>query len=162
MELSHTIKKAHSITRSLHAMPGNTLDTICQDIKAAQQALNTAAEPYFSACTQRCKGMCCKTINVSEIITLLDMIFILTAADALYETILARAQNETLFPADCVFLQNGVGPCLFPADVKPERCIVTFCDDVGPIKKEIRAVRSAFSRLSRYTRLKRPFLWIGF
>jgi hypothetical protein len=74
---------------------------------------------------------------------------------------LDNARRERLFSADCLFLMEEKGPCLFHPSVKPERCIITFCEDTSPIRREIRSVRSAFSKLSRYTKLRRPFFWIG-
>ncbi len=162
MELEKKIEKAQVIIDSFLGEERNRLLDICHEIKSAQDDLNREAKDYFKDCMHRCGGICCRNICINDVVTLLDLIFILSINKEISATVHACAQAETLFPADCLFLQNGVGPCIFTANLKPERCIITFCGELRPIKREIKAVRSKFSKLSRYTKIKRPFLWVRF
>ena len=135
---------------------------ICHEIKRAQENLNREAGNYFNYCAQRCRGICCRNICINDVVTQLDLIYILAIDEDISDLVHSCAQRESLFSEDCLFLQDGAGPCIFAADVKPERCIITFCVEVRPIKREIKAIRSNFNKLSRFTKIKRPFLWIRF
>ena len=162
MEFEKKIQKAQIIIDSFLGEERTQLLDICHEIMCAQDNLNREAQDYFKDCMQRCKGICCRNICINDVVTLLDVIYILTINKEIASRLQTCAQSETLFTADCLFLENGTGPCLFPGNMKPERCIITFCGEVRPIKREIKAVRSKFSKLSRYTKIKRPFLWIRF
>lgn len=159
MELGKKIQRAQTIVHRFDGAQRERLLDICVEIQRAQAALNLAAEPLFRACMEQCQGLCCKNICVNDVITRLDLIYILALHEGITDRIEKCAQAETLFPADCLFLQSGIGPCIFAPDTKPERCIITFCQETHPIKVHIRAVRSGFSRLSRYIRFRRPFFW---
>lgn len=162
MELHHKIVKAQRIIESLKGKEEKTLLQICHDIQCAQDALNTGACSFFNACIQSCRGICCRNINVNDVVTDLDLIYVLSMKKKMADQVIRCAGSETLYTADCLFLNKGIGPCIFPANVKPERCIITFCGETRPIRREIKAVRSNFSKLSRYTKIKRPFLWVRF
>ena len=162
MELNHKIIKARSIIDSFTGEERARLLGICLEIREAQDALNAEAQSFFKDCAERCRGICCRNILVNDVVTLLDLIYILAIQKEIAPQVETCAQAETLFTADCLFLRNGTGPCVFQANIKPERCIITFCRDIRPIRREIKAVRSKFSKLSRYTKIRRPFLWIGF
>jgi len=162
MEMEKKIEKAQLIVDSFLGEERTRLLDICHEIKSAQDNLNREAQDYFKDCMQRCQGICCRNICINDVVTLLDLIYILTINKEISSRVHASAQAETLFSADCLFLQKGVGPCIFAASIKPERCIITFCGETRPIKREIKAVRSKFSKLSRYTKIKRPFLWVRF
>jgi hypothetical protein len=162
MELQKKIEKAQVIIDSFSGEDRTKLLDICHEIKSAQDDLNREAEDYFKDCMQRCQGICCRNICINDVVTQLDLVYILAINKQISARVHACAQAEALFSADCLFLQNGQGPCLFSANIKPERCIITFCGEIRPIKKEIKAVRSKFSKLSRYTKIKRPFLWMRF
>jgi hypothetical protein len=68
------------------------------------------------------------------------------------------AEDEPLFTADCMFLKGGIGPCLFPDGVRPEKCVLSFCGDDAPIAANIRSVHRGFVRLHRFLLLCRPGL----
>ena len=161
MELRKKIQRAQTIIHSFDGARRAKLLALCLEIQHAQAALNLAAEPFFEACIGRCKGLCCRNICINDVITQLDLIYILALHEEIAGQMEKCAQAETLFSADCLFLHNGTGPCIFSPDAKPERCIVTFCQDTRPIKAHIRTVRSTFSKLSRYTRFRRPLLGIS-
>ena len=160
MQLQYTIEKARKLVDSLTGSQALRLNGICEEIRQAQRRLNDEAEPFFERCIQQCRGICCKNIHINEIVNFLDLIFILTLAPEIYTELHRAASREQIFSADCLFLRNGSGPCLFPSTIKPERCILTFCQDTTPIGREIKAVRSRFTKLSRYTKLRRPHIWI--
>jgi hypothetical protein len=162
MELQNKIQKAQVIIDSFSGEDRTRLLDICHEIKSAQDDLNREAADYFKDCMQRCQGICCRNICINDVVTLLDLIYIFALNKEIFAQVHTCAQAETLFAADCLFLQHGLGPCLFSANIKPERCIITFCGETRPIKKEIKAVRSKFNKLSRYTKVKRPFLWVRF
>lgn len=162
LELQYKIKKALRFIDSLSGKERETLQNICFEIQRAQAALNVEAVSYFQRCMFECRGICCKNINVKDVVTQLDLVYILSMKGASSNQILQFAKSEKLFSADCLFLKDGQGPCIFPADVKPERCIMTFCGNTRPIRRELKAIRSKFNKLSRFTKFKRPFLWIRF
>ena len=162
MELSRNIRKARELISSFRGEEENRLLKICDEIKLAQHCLNQAAAGYFADCMRRCGGICCRNIRVSDILTLLDFVFILAVNPELTCQVADLSRKETLFSADCLFLRNGTGPCIFAPDAKPERCIVTFCSSVGPVKKEIRTVGRNFSKLWRHLMIRRPVSWFGF
>ena len=162
MELERNIEKARKLIDSMTGAQGSRLRDICRGIRTAQDRLNHKAAPFFENCMRRCKGMCCKNIHINEIINMLDLIYILSLMPQLYGSLIPIARKEQIFSADCLFLQNASGPCIFPHNVKPERCIITFCEDAAPIRNEIQSVRAKFSQLSRYTKFKRPWIWAGF
>jgi hypothetical protein len=160
MELGKKIQRAQIIIQSFDGEQRTRLLNICGQIQNAQVALNLAADTLLRDCAERCKGLCCRNICINDVITQLDLIYILSLQKEIAAQVEKCAQAETLFSADCLFLQDGTGPCIFAADSKPERCIITFCQDTHPLRSEIKAVRSGFSRLSRYTRLHRPLFGI--
>jgi hypothetical protein len=68
--------------------------------------------------------------------------------------------RESFFASDCLFLKNGLGPCLFPEGLRPERCVTSFCRVEPSIEKEIGRVMGEFSRLVRFFWF-RPFRRLG-
>jgi len=162
MELENKIDKAHRFIDSLNAAQLKDLQRICRDIMVSQDDLNVQAAEYFKRCMRACEGICCKNINVNDVVTQLDLIYVLAMGNHSATRVQACAALESLYTADCPFLANRVGPCIFPPNIKPERCIITFCGETRPIRKAIKVVRSGFSKLSRYSKIKRPFLWVRF
>ncbi|MCP3873909.1 MAG: hypothetical protein GY699_12215 [Desulfobacteraceae bacterium] len=159
MESENKIKRAQEILNSFNVEERKKLRSISLEIQNAQDDLNSVAGKYFDVCIGSCKGKCCKNIHTRDIIILLDYIFILSLDNSVYAQLIECAKKESLFSADCFFLLEGVGPCVFGSNLKPERCIITFCYDTPGIKKEIKAVRSKFSKLSRFILFHRPFMW---
>lgn len=162
MELQYKIQKALRFIDSLSGKEREALQNICFEIQRAQAALNAAAVSYFQRCMLECRGVCCKNIHVNDVVTQLDLVYVLSMKEVSSDQILEFATSEKLFSADCLFLKDGQGPCFFPANIKPERCIITFCGETRPIRRELKAIRSKFNKLSRFTRFKRPFIWIRF
>ena len=162
MHIRQSIKKADRLINSLSGRDCTALQGICTQIQTAQNNLVQQAHAYFEICLQQCQGLCCRNIYVDSIVTLLDYIFILSLDSGIKAEILKAAKNQSLFSADCIFLRDQVGPCLFAPTIKPERCIITFCSDCRPLNSEIKAIREAFSRLYRFMVLRRPVMWFGF
>ena len=162
MSTTHKIIKAQSIIDSLQYRDLESLKKTCIELQDAQNKLIKKGTPYFQYCQQHCSGMCCRNIHVDDIITLLDFVFILTLNPKIFEKALASARKESMFTSDCLFLANGSGPCMFAANQKPERCIITFCQDTGPLKNEIKKIRKQFNRILRLIVLKRPTKFFGF
>ncbi|GAB6908182.1 hypothetical protein DESC_370208 [Desulfosarcina cetonica] len=164
MGLQHDFKEARRKIARLDGQERDRLLTICQAIQQAQAALSHQATPILARCMTRCQGLCCRNIRVADIVTVWDLVYILTLAPELEPTLAACLAREDFFPADCLFLQNGVGPCLFPEHIRPERCVISFCRVEPTVEKEIGQVMRGFSRLIRffsfrsYRRLMRYFI----
>ncbi len=95
----------------------------------------------MTRCIQRCGGICRRNLQLDLVIGHWDFVFMLASNPALKEKIEECLEKEApFFTSDCIFLENGVGPCVFPPDARPEVCLVTFCDDTSPVKREIVAV----------------------
>jgi hypothetical protein len=161
MQVLRKIDKAASAIAKLSAQQRSGLQERCAQIQQAQSLLNRVGEPYFRQCLQQCRGLCCRNIHVDDIITLLDFVFILGSDGGLLDGMRQCAERQDLFSADCVFLQNGVGPCMFHDHAKPERCVISFCSETGAINREIRTVRKKFSALARFLALRQPLLWLA-
>ncbi len=150
MGLKYAFKTAKKRIDGLDAGERASLQAICREIHHAQIALSTKAEPILDRCMTTCQGLCCRNIHPSDIITEWDLLFILAAAPQIEEAMAACIAKEGFFPADCLFLENGTGPCLFPDSLRPERCIISFCRVEPSIEKQIDRVMGGFSRLIRF------------
>lgn len=162
MSLAYKFRKAEKTIQRLSASERETATAIAMEIRAAQDALLTASRNLMDQCTRGCEGLCCRNAQFDEIIDVWDFVFILlvcpTASAAMAECI----RDETpLFTADCVFLANRTGPCIFLPDNRPEVCIVTFCADTSAVKTQIARVKRKFVKLSLYIRLRKPIGAIG-
>jgi len=156
LSLSYDFRKASNIIDSLSQAELVRLDDICMQIQTAEAHLNDTAKPSLERCMSQCKGLCCRNIHLNEIICVADFVFVLMVEDKLRPEMTKCLENAQLFSADCIFLQNSVGPCLFPDISKPQICICTFCGDDEIMKKEIREVRAAFNALSRFLLFRKP------
>ena len=150
MGLTHSFKTARKRINALDADERKTLMSICRDIHHAQQALTEKAAPVLAHCMANCRGLCCRNIRPADIITQWDLVYILTMAPRIESDLADCLERESFFPADCIFLVNGVGPCLFPDNLRPERCIISFCRVEPSIEKQIARVTGGFSRLIRF------------
>jgi len=162
MSLRYKFKRAETIIGAMNAADKAALNHIGRSIQIAEENLSSSARELLARCGQKCRGLCCRNVYPDELITLTDAVLILSRAGFMGEMIFRCAENESLFSANCVFLENGIGPCMFPPGTKPHKCIATFCGDTGPIRKELRALRSRFNRLFRFILVKKPVLLLGF
>ena len=150
MGLKHDLQVARKKLAALDNTERETLADICAQIHCAQQTLTEKAAPLLDQCMTRCQGLCCRNIRVADIINKWDLIYILAMRPELESSMARCLENEDLFAADCLFLENGIGPCLFPEHVRPERCIISFCRVEPLVEKEIARVMKGFSRLIRF------------
>jgi hypothetical protein len=150
MGLEHSHKAARKKLDALDADECETVMALCRDIYNAQQALTQKAGPILSRCMTHCQGLCCRNIHPPDIITEWDLLYILAMAPQIESAMAACLAREGFFSCDCIFLENGTGPCLFPDNLRPERCIISFCRVEPSVEKEIGLVMGGFSRLIRF------------
>ena len=154
MGLNYSFKSAKKRIDALDADERKVLVAICRDIHQAQQVLSLKAAPILQRCMVKCRGLCCRNIHPADIITEWDLVYILTMAPAVEAAMAVSLARESFFPSDCIFLENGTGPCLFPDNLRPERCIISFCRVEPSVEKEIGRVMGGFSRLIRFFMFK--------
>lgn len=156
MSLAYKFRKAAQIIDALDPRERTALEAICGDIQRAQVRLLQQAQGVLRMCIEQCQGLCCRNVYPDDLITLADCVYVLVADPLRKQHLIQCLQHESMFSADCLFLENGVGPCLFPSDSRPEKCLITFCGDDRPVKPAIRVVRSHFSRLTRFIMWRKP------
>ncbi len=154
MAIRYDFRQARKITADIAQDDREKLVTLCREIKQAESLLRDAAAPLMESCATACQGICCRNIHLDTIIGRGDLVYILCLHPELAEELAARVEKEPLlYSADCVFLQDGVGPCIFPGDAKPQVCLTTFCGDTTMVAREIRLVKRRFRRLDRFVSL---------
>lgn len=159
MQLQKKFQKAVEIIGKLTPDERRRLKKICRDIQAAEEQLLAAATDLIRRCTESCEGLCCRNLRIDNIIDLYDFIFILTAAGHMKPRIQKRVGHQSrFFSADCVFLKNGEGPCIFPFNTRPEVCITSFCGREDQISAQIRQVERRFAALHRFLLFRKPRL----
>ena len=154
MGLAYSFRSACKRIDGLDVDERKTLRHICREIRRSQAALTDRAGPILARCMADCRGLCCRNIRVADIVTEWDLVYILALAPQLRKSMAACLAAEGLFTQDCLFLESGVGPCLFPEHIRPERCVISFCRVEPLVEKEIGTVMRAFSRLIRFFRLR--------
>jgi len=148
MGLQYQFKKAQATLNRLSSYDREKLEKICDDLQQAEKRLRVAAADALAQCGTSCQGVCCRNIDMDAVLGIPDFVYILTMRNHLADQMAACLQNESaLFITDCVFLENGTGPCIFPHTVMPEVCITTFCTTETPAKEEIRSVKWKFFQL---------------
>ena len=151
MSLAYKFRKAERLLKLMEPADRGGLLDICRQIRSAQADLSASAGQQMERCIGRCQGICCRNIELDPIISHWDLVFILTLAPDIRSRIQDCLRREDpLYRTDCIFLENGKGPCMFPENVRPEVCVTTFCQDDGPIRREIQRVKRRFFRLSWY------------
>ena len=151
MSLRYYFAKAQKTLSRIAPYDRAIIEKQCRSIRIAEEQLQAAGESAFLRCYSGCEGLCCRNLDIDAVIGFSDFIYILTLAGHLKESIAVCLKNENrFFTADCIFLLNGKGPCIFPPTSRPEVCITTFCTDVESVKKEIRFVKSQFMKLNFY------------
>jgi hypothetical protein len=160
MSLRYKFKKADTVLRHLDPHEKANLQAICARIQAAEEELLVAAEAKIVTCIQGCEGLCCRNARIDDIIGLMDCVYILTVAPGLRERIDACLGNESpIYSADCIFLENGRGPCIFPFNARPEVCITTFCGRTASINAEIGRLKRKFMKLGWFVASRKPRAW---
>ena len=156
MYLNSKFKQAQKVIRETSPHDLIPLHIICREIKAAEIALQEKSKDLMTRCIKKCGGICCKNVQSDLIFSHWDFVFILVLNPSLEEDILKCLEKEQpFFSSDCIFLKDGNGPCIFPDDSRPEVCIVTFCDNTSPVKKEITGVKRKFFKLTWFFFLRK-------
>jgi len=156
MSLAYKYRGARKILYQMEPPERAALKAICSEIHAAERCLLQAAAEPLRRCIEGCGGLCCKNARIDNIIGTPDFIYLLTVAPQLADRIEARLPEENpLYSADCIFLENDDGPCMFPEAARPQVCISTFCGDQRPIRREIRRLKRKFFKLDGFIRLRR-------
>jgi len=160
MGLKYKFKKAQEIIEKTGNQDLIALRRICEEIQKVQNNLLEEAKDLLKYCENRCQGLCCRNIYPDDIITLADFVYILamesSVESSVRDEISECLKKETLFSSSCIFLKRGEGPCIFPSNLRPEKCITSFCGGDTTIKKEINMVGSKFSKLIRFILLRKP------
>ena len=157
MGIKDLFLKAEGIINTLGPEDLQYLRGICKEIQGAEEKLLQSAQENMKKCIATCEGLCCRNIELDAIIGLSDFIYLLTVESALRDKILQCLEKENpLFTSDCIFLEDGQGPCILPPNSRPETCIVTFFSDETAIKKEIRHVKLKFIKLGWFILLRKP------
>ncbi|MFY9943776.1 MAG: hypothetical protein WAK57_16495 [Desulfobacterales bacterium] len=157
MQLQKKFQKAVAIIDQLTPEEINRLHRICRDIQTAEEQLLTAAAELIRRCVDSCEGLCCRNLRIEQVIDIYDLIFILTATGQMKPRIQKRlGRMNPFFSADCVFLKDGGGPCIFPFNTRPEICITSFCSREDQIGPEIRLVTRRFTALRRFLLFRKP------
>jgi len=156
MRLAYQFESARHILAGMAAGDLEMLTTACRRVQQAQAALLTAAAAEMRRCTTACRGLCCRNVQLDAVIGLWDFLYILVLSHELAPRIEECLQQETpFFSADCIFLSDGVGPCIFAPDIRPEVCITAFCTDDRPVKHEIDRVKRTYLKMIWFVRLAR-------
>jgi hypothetical protein len=156
MGLRYKFRRARQIIAAFSPEDRRRLERIAAGIQAAEEALLRRAAVPMAQCLGACRGLCCRNADLDAIIATDDLVYLLARAPGLEGPLAAGlAAEEPLFTADCPFLKDGVGPCIFPPDLRPEVCLTTFCGDTADIRREIRRLKRAFLKLAWFVRLRR-------
>jgi hypothetical protein len=161
MSLRYSFEQALNILRRLPPGSRGALDRLCREIQAREKQLNEAAAPALVGCVEACRGLCCRNLQLDAVFAAADFVYILASAPELETRMEACLRRENpLYTSDCLFLEAGVGPCLFPPQLRPEVCITSFCRGDEALKAEIRQVKRSFRRLGVFLWLQKlpPFL----
>jgi len=124
------------------------LARLCLRIQDAERKLNAAAALRLEGCLKDCRGLCCRNLQLDAVFGIPDFVYILALMPALDPKIEACLRHkDPFFTSNCPFLDRGVGPCIFPADLRPEVCITSFCRGDDAVRAEIRRVKIDFWKL---------------
>ena len=153
MTLAYKFRKAEGLLEKMGSGDRLELHRICRRIRDAQTALVAAAGKQMDQCIHHCEGICCRNIELDPIISHWDLVYILSLSPEIRPQVRECLLNEDpLYRTDCIFLADGKGPCIFPAYVRPEVCVATFCQNDRSIRREIQQVKKMFNRLSWFVR----------
>lgn len=147
--MRYSFKQARHLLAGLGPEEMEQVRAVCRDIRQAQQQLGLSARTNLNRCYSVCQGICCRNVDIDAVISHWDFVFLLASDESLATTIPPCLDRENRFyPDDCIFLADGIGPCLFPDGLRPEVCITSFCTETPALSPEIRRVKKQFRRLS--------------
>lgn len=136
------------------------LARLCRQIQDAERRLNSAAAVRLQGCLRECQGLCCRNLELEAVFGIPDFVYILGLEPFLHSAIAdCLLAESSIFTSNCPFLEHGVGPCIFPPDLRPEVCITSFCRGDGALGAEIRRVKTGFWKLGLLLHFRRlPFI----
>lgn len=159
MGTRYLFKKAVKISQNFSPKDKSLILNRCITIQASQEALLRVADTAMDVCLTKCRGICCKSLDIDSIFSLWDFIFILTLAPKLAPEMQKRLDAYSpLYLSPCPFLRDNIGPCLFPRGIKAQICVITFCTNDEKIKAPVKNVNFNFYKLCwliQYLRIKR-------
>jgi hypothetical protein len=154
MAIGYDFRQARRFVEEIADDDREKLTALCRSIQRAEARLLEAAAPLMERCAAQCRGICCRNIQMDAVIGRGDLVYILALNPRLAPQMAACLENEPLlYAADCIFLKNGVGPCIFPDTLKPDVCLTTFCEDTAAVAREIRQLKRRFMRLDLFITL---------
>ncbi len=149
MSIRYKFKQAKQLISLLSPQDLKLVKAICLDIHKKEKALLRKAEQNLNRCYHSCEGLCCKNIQIDTILSHWDFFYLFIQTNGVDQKLVKCLENENrLFSADCIFLKDGVGPCLFPDGIRPEICIVSFCTETQSIDPEVKKVKRCFLKLT--------------
>lgn len=156
MSLRHLYGCAAEALRRWPSRSRPLLARLCRQIQDAERRLNAAAAIRLQGCLKECQGLCCRNLDLDAIFGVPDFVYILATDSSLDPFIAASLKHENpFFTMNCPFLEHGVGPCIFPPDVRPEVCITSFCRGDATLKPDIRRVKICFWKLGVLVQVRR-------
>ena len=156
MSLRYSYHQSAKIVRQWPSGRRPLLDHLCRRIQDAERRLNAAAVLRLQGCLKDCKGLCCRNLQLDAVFGIPDFVYILASTPALDAKIEECVRHEEpLFTSNCLFLERGEGPCIFPLDLRPEVCITSFCRGDDAIKAEIRRVKIDFWKLGFFLHFRK-------
>jgi len=160
MSLLHSYHQSAKIVRQWPSGRRLLLAQLCQRIQDSERKLNAAAALRLEGCLKECEGLCCRNLQLDAVFGIPDFVYILASTPALDAEIEGCIRHEDpFFTSNCLFLERGVGPCIFPPDLRPEVCITSFCRGDDAIKAEIRRVKIDFWKLGVFVRFRKAPLF---
>lgn len=161
MSLRYCYKKAARILQRLSPQSRDALEVLCRQVQDAERQLNAAASLRLKGCLEDCQGLCCRNLQLDAVFGAPDFVYLLAMASSLEAKIAECLRHEEpFFTSNCLFLERGVGPCLFPPDVRPEVCITSFCRGDELLKPQIRRVKMEFWKLGFFMNISK-FSWLS-
>jgi len=132
------------------------LDRLCRRIQDAERSLNVAAAGRLHGCLKECQGLCCRNLDLEAVFGVPDFVYMRIAGPTLDAAVAECLRGEIpIFTSNCPFLEKGLGPCIFPPDVRPEVCITSFCRCDSTLTAAIRTVKTGFWKLGVVLRARR-------
>lgn len=161
MSLTYCFGQASQILHRLPPPSRKVLDGFCRQIQDAERKLNAAAARRLKGCLENCQGLCCRNLDLGAVFGIPDFVYILTLEPTLTSQMTeCLLREEPIFTSNCPFLKAGVGPCIFPPDVRPEVCITSFCRGDEALKPQIRRVKMEFWKLGLFMNISK-FSWLS-
>ncbi|MCP4721633.1 MAG: hypothetical protein GY860_19415 [Desulfobacteraceae bacterium] len=159
MGTRYLFQKAIKISQNLSPHDKIRVKNLCNTIRKSQEKLICAADLAMLNCLTKCKGLCCKSLDIDSVFSLWDFIFILMSAPQFKDEMQECLDSyNSMYLSPCPFLKDNTGPCIFPSGIKAQLCVITFCSNDEKIKKYIKVVNLNFYKLCwliQYLRIKR-------